>query len=73
MKPKTTLISEAFMLITRVQYKWLRWAVGQAEMWRGSLVGNPDVTELRNFDEAIKSCKETLKALRAELPVAERK
>lgn len=41
------------MKLTKHEYRILRWAVVQAEAWRGSLVGNPDTTELDKFDAKV--------------------
>ncbi len=49
------------MNLTKTEYAYLRWAIGQAEMWRGSLVGNPDTTALVQFDKHIRTCKHALK------------
>lgn len=42
----------------------LKWAIDQAECWRGSMVGNPDPRPLNKFDEDIKRARRTLMKLR---------
>lgn len=42
----------------------LKWAVDNAEDWRGSMTGNPDPGPLREFDENIKIAKGALKKLK---------
>lgn len=49
------------MKLTRREFKFLNWAIGEAAAWRGSLVGNPDPTQLKNFDACIAECKRALK------------
>jgi len=44
-------------------YMALRWAVTMAQDWRGSIVGNPDTTQLDAFDKQIKRCREALKEI----------
>lgn len=48
--------------MTKKDLQALRWAVGQAETWRGSYIGNPDSSELAHFDKCIKEAKAALKA-----------
>lgn len=48
------------------QIQHLAWAVGEAETWRGSLVGNPDEGPLERFDAAITKAKQAVKAARAD-------
>lgn len=38
----------------------LRWALDQAENWRGSMTGNPDPRPLEEFDKRVRKCKEAL-------------
>lgn len=41
------------MRLVPEEYNALRWAVSEAAAWRGSLVGNPDRTELEAFDRRV--------------------
>jgi len=51
-------------MLTRREYNMLRWAVNAAGDWRGSLTGNPDTTELIQFDLQMKECKKILLKLK---------
>ena len=54
------------MGLTKRQLAVLSWAVREAEAWRGAVVGNPDQTELMEFDMKIIQAKEAMKQLRKE-------
>jgi hypothetical protein len=52
-KPKTHVLSEG-------QRSALRRAVAEAQVWRGSMVGNPDTGPLDEFDRFIFKAKSAL-------------
>ena len=61
---------KALLSITQITY--LRWAVDQAELWRGSMVGNPDTEPLEKFDQFISDARQALKAVDTQRKVLNR-
>lgn len=51
-------------MLTRKQIQALKWAVEQAESWRGSMTGNPDPEPLEAFDKQVADAKGALKAIK---------
>jgi hypothetical protein len=51
-------------MLTSKQIKALKWAVKEAEAWRGSLTGGFE-GDLRNFDKNVADAKEALKEVQA--------
>lgn len=51
------------MPLTKAEYRALRWAISQAEDWRGTLIGNPDPQPLEHFDAYIAFAKRALKKI----------
>lgn len=49
--------------LTERHRRALRWAVGMAEQWRGSLTGDPDPNPLFVFDKEVALANEALKRL----------
>jgi hypothetical protein len=47
--------------VTKAQYEALKWAVGKAEEWRGSLTGCPDPARLAEFDANLALAKAGVK------------
>lgn len=39
----------------------LRWALGEAKSWRGSMTGNSDPRYLEEFDKRVRKCEDALK------------
>lgn len=50
--------------LTTKELRALAWAVGEAESWRGSLVGNPDPGPLEAFDACVAKAKLAMKKVR---------
>lgn len=50
-------------MLTRREYRFLKWAVDRAEEWRGELVGNPNPEPLKNFDAVVGETRKILKKL----------
>ena len=52
------------MILRDKHVKALRRAIYDAQVWRGSMVGNPDTSQLEKFDRYIATAKEALKVVR---------
>ena len=50
-------------MLTPREYSALKWAVGEAETWRGSMIGNPDTSALDEFERRLNLAKIALKKL----------
>jgi hypothetical protein len=50
--------------LTTLELRALSWALEEAAGWRGSLVGNPDTTDLEQFDLRVKIATAALKKVR---------
>ncbi len=50
--------------LTTSELRALSRAVGEAEAWRGSLTGNPDTSQLEEFDAFVAKAKQALKKVR---------
>ncbi len=46
--------------LTRIEYQLLKWAVNEAETWRGSMTGDTYTGRLEEFDRKIKACRSVL-------------
>ena len=51
-------------MITQSHIKALARAVIEAGAWRGTLVGNPDTTDLKEFDKFIAKADEAIKIIK---------
>ncbi len=52
--------------LTPKEISTLRWAVRSADTWRGSIVGDPDPTNLNQHDALIKECERLVNRLASE-------
>lgn len=50
--------------LTSQEINCIAWAIRNAEVWRGSLVGNPNPKRLEQFDKDIKHAKQGMRKLR---------
>lgn len=51
------------MKLSTREYRDLRWAVNEAEAWKGYFVGNPDPQPLLAFEEKVRLARRVLKKL----------